>query len=182
MATRKSKQPLTHCGGTMNESQYLAWIRSALRSKWLRWQPRNDCLAASRRTYKGPNKRQKWEYQCSLCKEWYISKAMEVDHYPHDAGTILTVEDIGPFAGRLFCEIDNLRAVCKPCHKIHTYAQSEGLTFEEARAAKQVIEITKKPVKQVLAFLASHGYTTASDVSNATKRKELVTKILKGNT
>jgi hypothetical protein len=104
---------------------------------------------------------------------------MEVDHYPHDAGSILSVEDIGPFVGRLYCEVDNLRAVCKTCHKIHTYSQSEGMTFEEARAAKQVLEITKKPVKQVLAFLMQYGYTGAS-VSNATKRKELVTTILKG--
>ena len=182
MATRKSKQPLTRCSGTMNESQYLAWIRSALRSKWLRWQPRNDCLKAARRSYKGPNKRQLWEYQCALCTEWFISKEMEVDHYPHDAGTILSVADIGPFTGRLFCETDNLRAVCKTCHKIHTYAQAEGITFEESRAAKLVIEITKQPVKKVLEFLAQHGYNSAPDVSNATKRKELVTKILKGNT
>lgn len=175
--TRK-EAPKTRCGGTMTEAQYLAWIRSALRSKWLRWQPRNDCLKAARRAYKGPNRLQKWEYQCAICTEWFVAKMMEVDHYPHDAGSILSVEDIGPFVGRLYCEVDNLRAVCKPCHKIHTYAQAEGITFEEARAAKQVLEITKKPVKQVLAFLMQHGYTGAS-VSNATKRKELVTQILK---
>lgn len=175
------KEVKARCSGTMTEAQYLAWIRSALRSKWLRWPPRAQAIEAARRPYEGPNKLQKYEVQCAICKEWFKQKEIEVDHWPHDAGSILTVEDIGPFVGRLYCETDNLRAVCKPCHSIHTYAQKEGITFEEARAAKKVLEITKLPTKQVLVFLAEHGYTGAS-VSNATKRKELVTKILKGDT
>lgn len=174
----KNTAAKTRCGGTMTEAQYLAWVRSSLRSRWLRWQPRNDCLVAARRPYKGSRKQQKWEYQCSICKQWFVMKEMEVDHYPHDAGSILSVEDIGPFVGRLYCETDNLRAVCKPCHKIHTYAQAEGITFAEAKFAKKVLDVTKQPVKKVLEFLAQYGYNGAS-VSNATKRKELVTKILK---
>lgn len=177
MATRKKTGELTRCSGTMTEAQYLAWIRSALRSKWLRWQPRNDCLKAARRAYKGPNKLQKWEYQCAICKQWFLAKEMEVDHYPEDAGSIRSVEDIGPFVGRLYCEISNLRALCKPDHKVYTLSQSKGISFEEALLEKKVNEKMKD--KNLLAFLAEHGYTGAS-VSNATKRKQLVTTIFKG--
>lgn len=174
----KSTESKSRCNGTMTESQYLSWVRSSLRSRWLRWPPRAKCIEMARRPYKGPNKLQKYEVQCAICKGWFKQKEIEVDHWPHDAGSILSVDDIGPFVGRLYCETDNLRAVCKPCHKIHTYSQSEGITFEEARFAKQVLEITKQPVKKVLEFLMQHGYTGGS-VSNATKRKELVTTILK---
>ena len=116
--------------------------------------------------------------QCAICDNWFKQKEIEVDHFPHDAGSILSVNDIGPFVDRLYCETDNLRVVCKPCHKIHTYAQAEGITFAEAKFAKKVLDVTKQPVKKVLAFLMQYGYT-GSSVSNATKRKELVTKILK---
>lgn len=173
----KAQAEKTHCSGTLTESGYLAWIRSALRSRWLRWQPRNDCLKAARRVYKGPNKLQKWEYECAICKKWHIAKSMEVDHYPHDAGSIRSIADIGPFVGRLYCEVDNLRALCKPCHKVHTLATSKGISMEEAALEKAVNERMKD--KNLLAYLLTYGYDGKS-VSNAAKRKALVTQILKG--
>ena len=176
MATRKPKGLLTRCSNTMTESQYLAWIRSALRSKWLRWQPRNDCLKAARRVYKGPSKLQKWEYQCAICTKWHVAKSMEMDHYPHDAGSILSVDDIGQFCNNLYCETSNLRALCKPCHKIYTLSQSKGISMEEAELEKKVNEKMKDT--NLLAYLASYGYT-GSSVSNAVKRKALVSKLMK---
>lgn len=174
MAT-KPKSPLTRCGGTMTESQYLAWIRSALRSKWLRWEPRSAAIKAARRAYLGPNKMQKWEVACSICKGWFLSKLIEVDHYPHDAGSILCIEDIGPFVNRLYCETSNLRVLCKPCHKTYTLSQSKGISMVEAAIEKRVNEKMKD--ENLLAYLAEHGYNGAS-VSNAAKRKLLVTRLL----
>lgn len=177
MVTRKPRVELTRCSGTMTESQYLAWIRSALRSKWLRWQPRNDTIKAARRPYNGPNKLQKWEVMCAICLGWFLSKQIEVDHYPEDAGSILSVNDIGPFVGRLYCETTNLRAVCKPCHAVYTLSQASGISMEEARLEKRVNEQMKD--KDILAFLAKHGYHGIL-VSNASKRKALVRTILQG--
>lgn len=172
-----SKGELTRCGNTMTESAYLAWIRSALRSKWLRWPPRAEAIKRSRRAYKGSNKLQKFECQCAICKEWFKQKEIEVDHFPHDAGSILSVADIGQFVNNLYCEIENLRVVCKPCHKIYTLSQSKGISMEEAALEKRVTEKMKD--KKLLDFLSKHGYS-GSAVSNATKRKALVTKIFKG--
>lgn len=174
---RAVKAEKTRCSGTMTEAQYLAWIRSALRSKWLRWQPRNDAIKAARRPYNGPRAMQKWECQCSICKEWFVQKLVEVDHFPHDAGSILDVNDIGPFVNRLYCETDNLRVLCKPCHKVYTLSQSKGISMEEARLEKRVTETLKR--EDLLDYLASFGYSGAS-VSNLSKRKALVTSILQG--
>jgi hypothetical protein len=165
----------------MTESAYLAWIRSALRSKSLRWPPRGEALIQARRPYVGPNKRQKWEYKCKLCQGWFNAKEVIVDHYPKPAGSILCAADIGPFAETLFCEVNNLRCLCVPCHNTHTLSEANGVSFEEAKLDQKVIEICKLPTKEVVAYLAKHGYNGAS-VSNADKRKALVIKLIKGET
>lgn len=168
------------CHGTMTEAQYLAFIRSALRSKWLRWQPRSMALEAARKAYKGPNKLRKWSYECALCKGLFGGKEVEVDHFPLDAGSILKIEDVGSFCANLFCEVDNLRVVCKTCHGIHTHAQKTKISFEEAKIEKKVIEFCKQDSKAVVEYLACHGYSGAA-VSNAEKRRKLVEKIMKGS-
>jgi hypothetical protein len=179
MASKKA--PLTRCNGTMTESQYLSWIRSALRSKSLRWPPRAECLKLARRAYKGTNKAQKWEYLCSLCQQWQLGKNCQVDHFPIDAGSILSVDDIGEFCNNLYCEVSNLRCLCKSCHATYTLSCRAGVSMEDAAVMKQVNELMKQPTDKVLAFLSTHGYNGAS-VSNAAKRKALVEQILKETT
>lgn len=158
-AKKAPKAPLTRCGGTMTESAYLAWIRSALRSKSLRWPPRAEALKLARRAYKGPNKLQKWEFKCALCGEWFKAKEVIVDHHPVAAGSILSVEDIGPFANNLYCEVDNLRVLDKVCHDIWTVAEKLGIPFEQARIEKEKISLLKPPNKSKLqALLTEHGF------------------------
>lgn len=175
MAEKDNK--LTRCGGTMTEAAYLAWIRSALRSKSLRWPPRNKALELARRPYSGPNKQQKWEYVCAICREWKKLKEVCVDHFPIAAGSILSVEDIGNFANNLYCEVDNLRVLCKePCHSTHTLAETLGITFEEAKIQKEVIRLLRKENRaEMVALLTQNGYDCRNDV----QRREALTNILK---
>ncbi len=178
-AKKAPKAPLTRCDNTMTESAYLAFVRSTLRSKSLRWPPRSNALIAARRPYKGSNPRQKWEYECKICSKWFTAKDVVVDHFPVAAGSILKVEDISAFTENLFCNSSNLRVLCTPCHAVHTLAESQGISFEQAVLEKKIIEICKKSVKEVVAFLAKHGYNGVL-VSNGEKRKALVSKIIKG--
>ena len=179
MATKKKQtEKLTRCSGTLTESAYLAWIRSALRAKSLRWKPRTDALQLARRPYKGPNKRQQWEYQCALCKAWHKADDVIVDHFPHAAGSILSVEDIGPFAERLFCEVDNLRVLDKVCHDIHTLSEKLGMSFADAQIEKEVIDICKRKAKDVVAFCLDYGYN-ATELTNPEKRRKAVQTILR---
>lgn len=166
------------CNATMTEAQYLAFVRSALRSKWLRWIPRSEALRAAKRPYKGPNKRQQYEYACAICTKCFGAKEVEVDHYPKDAGSILKIEDVGQFCSNLFCETDNLRVVCKPCHSVYTHAQKQGISFAHAEVEKKVIEFCKQDSSVVVKFLAEAGYNGAA-VSNATKRRALVEALFK---
>lgn len=178
MATKKQKAPLTRCDGMMTESAYLAWIRSTLRSKSLRWPPRNNALHAARRAYVGPNKLQKWEFSCAICQTWFKAKEVVVDHFPIAAGSILKVEDIGRFCENLYCGSENLRVLCVPCHDIHSLADKNGISFEEAKVEKEIIAVCKQKTTALLDFLASYGHTGAS-VSNQAKRVALVSTIIK---
>lgn len=172
-------QNKTRNHGTMTESQFLAWIRSTLRSKWLRWIPRAEALKSARRAYKGPKKNQKYEYQCSICKQWKSLKECQVDHHPIEAGSILSVDDIGEFCNNLYCELDNLRCVCTDCHKSHTLASRKGITFEEAQQERLITEFIKsKTAKQLLAYLQSKGYNT-KDLSNSSKRRVAVEELFR---
>lgn len=174
-STKQSEKP--YANGTLTESGYLSWIRSALRSRWLRWPPRAAALDAAKEPYVGDNARRKHSYRCKLCNGLFALKDCEVDHYPHDAGAIRSLDDIGPFVGRLFCETDNLRVLCKNCHAIYTYSQRQGISWELAMAEKKAIQFVKDNTKEeVLAYLHTRGYNVGS-LTNADKRRQALVEV-----
>lgn len=116
---RKGAAPKTRNSGTLTESAFWSFIRSALRQKSRWWKPVSECKQAARRVYKGPNKRQKYEYQCNHCKKWHAEKNINVDHII-PAGTLTCANDLPGFVERLFCEVDNLQCLCSECHNIKT--------------------------------------------------------------
>jgi len=119
----KVKSPKIRNAGTMTESMFWSFIRSSLRQKSRWWKPISECKLKAKRTYKGPNKRQRFEYQCKKCKEWFAEKNINVDHIK-PAGSLNCPEDLPGFINRLFCEIDNLQVLCEPCHDVKTKQDS----------------------------------------------------------
>jgi 5-methylcytosine-specific restriction endonuclease McrA len=113
--TKRERVPKTRGAGTLTESAFWSMIRSALRQKSRWWKPIQLCKQKARRNYKGSNKRQKYEYKCAICEGWFPDKNIEVDHI-NPAGSLKCGDDLKGFVERLFCEIDNLRVLCKPCH------------------------------------------------------------------
>lgn len=113
--SRKTKVIRTRNAGTMTESAFWSFIRSALRQKSRWWKPITQCKQKARRPYKGPNKRQKFEYQCKYCEQWFPEKRVNVDHIT-PAGTLRSAADLPGFVERLFCEIDGLQVLCSKCH------------------------------------------------------------------
>ena len=116
---KKSKLIKTRNGGTMTNAMFWSFIRSALRQKSRWWRPITQCKMASRRPYKGTNKRQKFEYQCNQCKNWFPDKETAVDH-KIPAGSLNSGDDLKGFVERLFCEEEHLQVLCKTCHDTKT--------------------------------------------------------------
>lgn len=121
---RKGTAPKVRNAGTMSESAFWSFIRSALRNKTRFWKPRLIVLNKAKRPYKGTNKRQKFEYQCAHCKEWWIQRMVEVNHKVA-AGRLKCAADLPQFVTNLFCEADGLEVVCKSCHAKHHEKEKE---------------------------------------------------------
>lgn len=114
-ASKKPRVPKVRNAGTMTESAFWSFIRSALRQKSRWWKPITLCKTKARRAYKGSNKRQKFEYKCNNCGEWFQEKKINVDHII-PAGSLNCSADLPGFVERLFCEVDNLQVLCTSCH------------------------------------------------------------------
>jgi 5-methylcytosine-specific restriction endonuclease McrA len=124
VVVRKSRVVKTRNNGTMSESAFWSFIRSALRQKSRWWKPITQCKLEAKRAYKGPLKRQKFEYQCNHCKGWFPEKKINVDHtYP--VGALNCAEDLPGFVERLFCEVDKLQILCSDCHDIKTKSEND---------------------------------------------------------
>ena len=118
-AVKRVKAVKVRNAGTMTESAFWSFIRSALRQKSRWWKPITECKLKAKRAYKGTNKRQKFEYQCATCKNWFPEKQINVDHIK-PAGSLNCAQDLPGFVERLFCETDNLQVLCEKCHDIKT--------------------------------------------------------------
>ena len=105
------------------QARFWSFVRSALGSAWSRYPPKYNVLANAKRNYKGPNKQQKYEFQCAECKGWFKAKEVSVDHIT-PAGTLRTYEDLPSFVEKLFVSEDELQVLCtKGCHAKKTLAE-----------------------------------------------------------
>jgi|FLOH01.1.fsa_nt_gi 5-methylcytosine-specific restriction endonuclease McrA len=111
----------TRNNGEWTESQYWSAIRSALRLKFRYWKTAQQSLVNARRKYKGKSKRQKYEYNCNECKDWFKRKDVEIDHII-PVGSLKCLEDLAGFVERLTPEkVSAYQILCKKCHLIKTH-------------------------------------------------------------
>jgi 5-methylcytosine-specific restriction endonuclease McrA len=134
---KKSRVPKTRNSGTMTESAFWSFIRSALRQKSRWWKPISEAKAKAKRPYTGPLKRQKFEYQCNHCKNWFPDKKINVDHIC-PAGSLNSAQNLPDFIERLFCEVDNLQVLCETCHNVKTKSE------KDAKETRKTVQARKR--------------------------------------
>lgn len=132
---KTERVPRTRAGGEWTEAAFWGFLRSNLRLMSRKWPPRKSVLLASRRVSQSTNKRLKWEYQCSECKNWFPekqgkSKLVEVDHLT-PCGSLSSWDEFKVFAERLFCEPEQMVVRCKECHQAKTNEERIRTTHEE---------------------------------------------------
>ncbi len=109
-------KPKTRNAGTMTEATFFSWLRSGLRRLFMYWKPAMLALDRAKRPYKGPNKLQKWEYQCAQCRKWFKRTEVERDHII-PCGSLSSLGDVARFLERLSVEEDGFQVLCKTkCH------------------------------------------------------------------
>lgn len=159
-----------------DEKAFMAYLRGAFRAVWSKYPAK---LEWKKQQMKKPpddyTGRAKTVGYCSYCNCMFSASSLEVDHV-EQAGSFSNKEEAIQWFWRLLDTNDNWCLACKPCHKIKSYAEREGLSFEDAKITKAVIAMMKDK-KKMLATLQQHGY---NNCTNDEKRRAALTNILKG--
>lgn len=108
---------------------------------------------------------------CALTNEWTGKSKMEVDHKEGHM-SLLSWDDILDFVLHVIPPPDSLQLVDKEAHKVKSYAERRGISFEEALIEKKAIEICKGDEKE---WLISRGVSPAS---NAKARRQQVKEVI----
>lgn len=158
-----------------DEKAFLQWLRGAARRVWNK-HPLKIEYKRSRR-YKAPVGRggkEVWVSDCEVCGAKQCRKT-EVDHI-EQAGSTLTLDQWKDWVVRLLLvDFDDVREVCEDCHKAINLSQKLGVSFEEAKMHKQIIQICKE--KRDKEYLIKCGVEPAK---NAKLRRKQLEELLLG--
>lgn len=175
------KQPWGEGTPWKSSTAFFTYLRGCLRKAWMRHPVKLNLIKSQRKQIKNPNPRGNkptvWGFECELCNRDYVAKEGQVDHRV-GAGQLNKTEDIQGFTERLlYVTEEDLRYICKPCHSIVTLSERRGLSFEEAKVEKAVIEFGKLKAAEQYSTLLELG---AEKITSAKGRKVKYREILKG--
>lgn len=161
-----------------SKAAFFTYLRGQIRLTWSRYPAKLQWKKAQmRKPPAGYTGRAKTIGDCAYCGDYFPASNLEVDHI-EQAGVCNSWETAAEFMRKLLDCNDNWCLACKPCHKIKSYAEREGITFEEARLQKLVIEKMKQSTATIVAFCVENGYNERS-LSNKAKRQQAVEAILR---
>jgi len=164
-------------------ASYWSYVRGGLRrGLWMRNPVKIDYKNKRRVRIPNPNEKtatrfpEIWACPCDVCGGIFNQVEVEVDHkIGHHS---LKSEDdlMNFFKSIAFVTEGELQLICKECHKIKSYADRMGISLEEARVIKEIIELQKsgKDTEKLLQL----GVTNDNIPSTKDKRRELLTKLM----
>ena len=132
-------------------AEFYTWLRGSLRKAL--WQFNPIKLDFKKHTPslpppEGYTGRAKMFVQCALSGDLVPKSTTEVDHVEGNV-SLRCIDDILPFVFHLALP-QQLQVVSKEAHKIKSYAEKQGISFEEAVVVKKAIEIEKGDWKKWL--------------------------------
>lgn len=187
MKEDKDLEPWECCADVWkSEAAYFNWIRGAMRKAWCRHPVKISYMHLHRfkaplgkPTFRFPDGKPVWATHCETCHKLFKEGQTEVDHVQR-AGSFQGWEDFERWMHSLMhINHDSLEIICKPCHRIKSYAEQHGMSFEDAKVAKKVIAFMKQAAASQLRWLRHRGFGEA-DTNNAANRKAAYTRYLKG--
>ena len=112
---------------------------------------------------------------CALSGEWEGKSKLEVDHIEGNV-SLTCWEDVLNFILHLIPPPNSLQLVTKEAHKIKSYAERQGISFEEAFATKKAIALQKDKIDKE--WLIERGIEPGSNAK--TRREQIIEACLLG--
>ena len=109
-------------GGEWTEARFKSFVTSALRAASRRWPPKYAALKAAfvGRKVNAKTGKMAMHYKCSECTKLYVATDVQVDHIKPVVDPKKGFVSWDVYINRIFCEIEDLQVMCKPCHKVKT--------------------------------------------------------------
>ena len=109
-------------GGEWTEARFKSFVTSALRAASRRWPPKYKALkeAFVGRKLNAKTGKLAMHYTCAECKKLYVATDVQVDHIKPVVDPKKGFVSWDVYINRMFCEIEDLQVMCKPCHKVKT--------------------------------------------------------------
>lgn len=157
------------------KSAFFAWLRGGLRRAiWEKYPPKIQFKNAQcKPPPAGYTGKAKSGTECTLTGEWTAKSYLEVDHIEGHV-SLKDWSDITTFIQHLCTNSANMQLVSKEAHKIKSYAERKGISFEEAVIEKKVIQIIKD--KKDKSFFSDRGLDIPPNIN---ERRASILKILK---
>lgn len=160
------------------KSKFYTWLRGSLRNAVWNKSPikitfKNKACSKPPDDYTG---RAKSGAYCALSGDWDGKSALQVDHIIGNV-SLNDEDDILDFLKHLIPPPNSLQLVTKDAHKVKSYAEKQGITFEEAWIQKQAIALISS--KQDKAFIQAKGLIPSSNAKS--RREQLIQILLKEN-
>lgn len=178
-----------------SHEKYVEALRTCIRKAW-QFHPMKRLYKDSKvKKIKNPrpNPRRGFEfvkgYTCEICGRDFVEKDVEVDHKVGN-NKFTNIESfhlyttsilhVAPEDLQILCsypDTDVRSRVRHSCHKVKTYAESAGITFEQALVMKKVISIEKSGDDAVKASLKKMGVVDADLPKTQAARKALLRRL-----
>ena len=116
----KKTPPFINCPD-MTTAKFWGYLSSDFRKRWMMFPERKKALINAR-VGKLRNKKTghlAFHLECAECKGLFVEKEVDVDHII-DAGSLKCFDDLPVLVERLFCKAEDLKILCKSCHKKKT--------------------------------------------------------------
>ena len=158
------------------KSSFFTWLRGNIRRAFwekypVKFQFKDERCTPPPEDYTG---RAKSGAICALTGDWFAKSHLEVDHVEGNV-SLNEWEDVLPFIEHMLTTKDNMQLVSKEAHKAKSYAEKQGISFEDAVVEKKAIAHMKKNSGKD--FLNSVGLEPES---NETKRRAQIVEYLRG--
>lgn len=161
----------------INEKEACDIVRSAIRKSWMRHPIKLLAVDLATEPDLDPNTRTIWKVKCARCGLYHRKDGVEVDHIRGEH-SLKTLADLPNFVlSILDVTTKDLQVLCKPCHRIKTYAERYGHSEFDAEIilnAKDWLKATKVGAQKDT-FLKLG--CAEKDYSNAKKRTDLAIKL-----